>query len=212
MGKTQHYNIIKLAIAHQLNLPVCPLHSLNLCHQNHPRVLLTHRDWKEPFPNSFSTKSSKNNTKPLHKFFLLWTSPDRKSSPPENRLDLMLMNSLHGLNALSVQEGNCCTAEEGSYRDGAATEGMALTKPVAPFLVSTIWSSVETHKLKQKFMLVRKKKSMMILVAQHMKVKPLFFPSLQIRCISLPPGDLHFPASTLPLESLLFQGTNFCYS
>lgn len=159
MGKTQPYNIIKRGIHHQLNLPVCPLHSLNLCHQNHPWVLLTHRDWKEPFSNSFSMKSSKNNTKPLHKLFLLWTTPDRKSSRPENRLDLMLLNSLHGLSALSVQEGNCCTAEEGSYRDGAATEGMALTKPVAPLLLSTTWSSMETHKLKQKFvMLVRKKK------------------------------------------------------
>lgn len=112
------------------------------------------------FSNSFSTKSSKNNTKPLHKLFLLWTTPDRKSSRPENRLDLMLLNSLHGLSALSVQEGNCCTAEGGSYRDGAATEGMALTKPVAPLLVSTTWSSMETHKLKQKFvMLVREKKN-----------------------------------------------------
>lgn len=34
-----------------------------------------------------------------------------------------------------------------------------LSKPVAPLLVSTTWSSMETHKLKQKFvMLVRKKK------------------------------------------------------
>lgn len=49
----------------------------------------------------------------------------------------MLMTSFHGLSALSVQEGNCCTAKEGPYRDGAATEGMALTKPAAPFLVST---------------------------------------------------------------------------
>lgn len=56
------------------------------------------------------------------------------------------------------------------------------------------------------------KKSIMIEVARHMKVKPLSFPSLQIRCISLPPGHLHFSASTLPLEWLLFQGTNFCYS
>lgn len=78
-------------------------------------------------------KSSKNNIKPLHKLLLLWTISDRKSSPPENRL----MDSPHGLSALSVQEGKCCTAGEGSYRDGAATEGMALTKPVAPFLVST---------------------------------------------------------------------------
>lgn len=78
----------------------------------------------------------KKNTKPLHKLLLLWTISDRKSSPPENRLDFMLMTSLHGLSTLSVQEGNCCTAE-GPYRDGAATEGMALTKPAALFLVST---------------------------------------------------------------------------
>lgn len=82
-------------------------------------------------------KSSKNNTKPFHKLLLLWTISDRKSSAPENRLDFMLMTSFHGLSALSVQEENCCTAKEGPYRDGAATEGMALTKPAAPFLVST---------------------------------------------------------------------------
>lgn len=68
--------------------------------------------------------------------------------------------TLHGLSAPSVQEGNCCTdgaATEGI--DGAATEGMALTKPVAPFLVSTIWSSTETCKLKQKFMVLAREKN-----------------------------------------------------
>lgn len=95
------------------------------------------------------------------------------------------------------------TAEEGSYMDGAATEGMALTKPVAPFLVSTTWSSMETHKLKQKFIMLVRKKSMIILVSWLMKVKLLSFPSLvsclmkvklpsfpslQSKCISLPPS------------------------
>lgn len=97
--------------------------------------------------------------------------------------------------ALSVQEGNCCTAE-GSYRDGAATEGMALTKPVAPFLVSITWSSMETHTLKQKFiMLVRKKNQLWYWFHGIWKLNSFPFPaykagaspSLQGTCTFLPP-------------------------
>lgn len=107
----------------------------------------------------------------------------------------MLMNSLHGLSALSVQEGNCCTAGEGSYRDGAATEGMALTKPVAPFLVSTTWSSMGTHRLKKKFIMLVRKKSVMIWFHAIWKLNSFPFPaykagaspSLQGICTFLPP-------------------------
>lgn len=103
--------------------------------------------------------------------------------------------------ALSVQEGNSCTAE-GSYRDGAATEGMALTKPVAPFVVSITWSSMETHKLKQKFiMLVRKKNQWWYWLHGIWR-----FPSLQSRCISLSPGICTFLPSLSPWN-LLYSKT-----
>lgn len=151
----------------------------------------THRDWEEPFSNSSSMKSSKNNTKPLHKLLLLWIISDRKSSPPENRWDSCCWT----LSMDWVQEGNCCSSQQRSYRDGAATEGMALTKPVAPFLVSRTWSSIEIQKTEAKFIMLVRKKSLMILFHGIWKFNSFPFPayktgaspSLQGICTFLPP-------------------------
>lgn len=133
----------------------------------------THRDWEEPFSNSSSMKSSKNNTKPLHKLLLLWIISDRKSSPPENRQDSCCWT----LSMDWVQEGNCCTHN----KDLTGME-LPLKEWLSQNQLLHSWSLELDLQWKyknwSKIHNVGEEKITDYIVSWHMKVQLLSFPSL----------------------------------
>lgn len=168
----------------------------------------THRDWEEPFSNSSSMKSSKNNTKSLHKLLLLWIISDRKSSPPENRQDSCCWN-------LSMDWVHRVSRKETAAAHNKDLTGMEL--PLKEWLSQNqllhSWSLQLDlqwkHKNRSKIHIVGEEKITDDIGFMAYESSTPFLSQL-IKQVHLHPsrGSALFCLHSPP-ESLLFQGTNF---
>lgn len=154
-------------------------------------------------------KPSRNNTKPLKELFPSQTTPVRRSAPPENRQDFLLVQSLHGL--LSGVFG------EENRRDRAATGGMngsLKTRLSSLIFNGDVQNTLQTGAPEQKFPALVRKTTPQLNDNTGFTAWDSYtpFPRLPITSISPSPRQLHLSASTLPLESLLLQVTNLCHS